>query len=108
MKYKINNFSVIPVFCAVLALSGCGAIDSVASLFDGSRSAAKNSHIIVVDSTPESIAHYALGRDYAASGRYELAKEQYALALAAANNPEMQQSLVMELDNVDMMIKSLR
>jgi hypothetical protein len=108
MKYKKTIFSAVP-FCAVLALSGCGVSETVASVFDGSNSATKKkSSIIVVDSTPESIAHYALGRDYAASGRYELAREQYALALAAANNPEMQQSLVLELDSVDMMIKSLR
>ena len=58
--------------------------------------------------TPDSIANYRLGREYASAGRYELAREHYLLALAASSDRDMQEALVSELKSIDMMIKSLR
>jgi hypothetical protein len=109
MEYKQKlNPAVLCVFAA-LTLPGCGIADSISSLLENASPAETKSGVAqIVDYTPDSIAHYLLGRDYAASGRYELARAQYILALAAAGDREMQQSLMLELDSVNMMIKSLR
>jgi hypothetical protein len=109
MKKHKNSLLSVMVIAAVLTLPGCGAMESISSIFTTDSSLSeKPGTIHVVDTTPDSIAHYVLGRDYAAAGRYELAREQYLLALAASNNQEMQQTLTMELDSINLMIKSLR
>lgn len=56
----------------------------------------------------DSLRHYNLGKRYAAQGRFELAKEEYSIALAAANNDTLKYTLMRELDNINLMIKSLR
>ena len=56
----------------------------------------------------ESLYNYQMGKNYLAEGRYELAKERFTLALAANRNPEMQDTLVHELEAVNMMIQTLR
>jgi len=58
--------------------------------------------------TSSSLWNYKMGRDFAAAGRYELAKEHYLLALASANTPELQYALSAELQSIDQMIKTLR
>lgn len=55
-----------------------------------------------------SLRNYKTARDFAAQGRYELAREHYLLALASASDPYLQDALAQELESVDMMIKSLR
>ncbi|MDR1241840.1 MAG: hypothetical protein LBM00_03510 [Deltaproteobacteria bacterium] len=110
MKHDQKNIrlTALPLL-AVLALAGCGILDGIGSLAESPDAVVrKTGPITIVNATPDSITHYLLGRDYAASGRYELAREEYLLALAASNNPEMQQSLTLELDSINMMIKSLR
>lgn len=52
--------------------------------------------------------NYQLARYYAVSGRYELAKEHYLLALASAENPYMRGVLASELDGVEKMIYTTR
>ncbi|MDR2892304.1 MAG: hypothetical protein LBV80_04375 [Deltaproteobacteria bacterium] len=96
---------------SLLALSGCG-------LFSGSTDAQNEAALAaprltaeavsVSSYTPASISNYKLGREYAAAGRFELAREHYLLALAAANDKDLQDALVAELHSVDLMIKSLR
>jgi hypothetical protein len=109
MDYKRKIHSAILGVFAILTLPGFGVVDSINPLLKNPSPAETKSGVPhIVDYAPDSIAHYLLGRDYAASGRYELAREQYLLALAAADNREMQQSLMQELDSVNMMIKSLR
>jgi hypothetical protein len=110
MKYDRKNIrlAALPLLAA-LALPGCGIMDAVGALTENPEPTVKKTGpIAIVNATPDSIAHYLLGRDYAASGRYELAREEYLLALAASSNPEMQRALTLELDGIDMMIKSLR
>ena len=68
-------------------------------------------HESVVAAAPhsyESMYNYQMGKNYLAEGRYELAKERFTLALAASRNPEMQATLVQELEAVNMMIQTLR
>lgn len=49
-----------------------------------------------------------VGRDYAAQGRYELAKEHLLMALASNSDPGMRNLLTHELKSVDAMIKTQR
>ena len=56
----------------------------------------------------EALYNFQMGKNYLAEGRYELAKERFTLALAANRNPEMQDTLVHELEAVNMMIQTLR
>lgn len=54
------------------------------------------------------LANLQMGRDYAALGRYELAKEHLLLALAASKNDETRQIISHELKSVDLMIQTQR
>ena len=63
---------------------------------------------IVVPHSPDSLRNYKAARDFAAAGRFELAREHYLLALAATTDPGLQNALALELDSIDLMIKSLR
>ena len=49
-----------------------------------------------------------VGREYAAQGRYELAREHFLLALAASDDHETRQLIGHELKSVDTMIKTQR
>jgi len=49
-----------------------------------------------------------LGRDYAAQGRFELAREHLLMALASNSEPHMREMLNHELKSVDTMIKTQR
>lgn len=96
--------------------SGCSTLGSFFSSSDTEQSTSQADALAVRSDenlyaspyTPDSIANYRLGREYAAAGRYELAREHYLLALAAASDRDMQDALVSELKSIDMMIKSLR
>jgi hypothetical protein len=86
----------------LLQLAGCGtAISSVHSTVTGEKMA-------VVPYDPNCLWNLKMGRDYAAQGRYELAKEHYLMALAASNDPETRELASHELQSVDMMIKTQR
>ena len=100
---------------ALLTLPGCGLFSSSGDSGDSGPSSSRygNDSVGKGDAnisgyTPDSLANYQLGRNYAASGRYELAREHYLIALAASNSQEMQEALAQELNSIDMMIKSLR
>lgn len=85
---------------------------SACSWFGSDSGAATGVYAESSDSGPGgnevSLLNYRIARDYAADGRYELAREHYLLALAAAGTPELRNSLARELSGVDKMIKSLR
>jgi hypothetical protein len=49
-----------------------------------------------------------LGRDYAAQGRYELAREHLLMAVAANSDPHLRGLLTHELKSVDTMIQTQR
>lgn len=92
---------------AMLALAfmsaGCSGFNGGANSKDyAERNAA------VTQYSADSLRNYITARDFAAQGRYELAREHYLLALAAANDPNLQDALAQELESVDKMIKSLR
>lgn len=97
-----------PLIAAVLASalfsSGCSWLGGLPGLSkeESARDAA------VTQYSADSLRNYKTARDFAAQGRYELAREHYLLALAAADDPYLQDALAQELESVDMMIKSLR
>jgi hypothetical protein len=63
---------------------------------------------VVVRYHPDSLRNYQVARDFAAVGRFELAREHYLLALATANDPGLRDALAFELDSINLMIKTLR
>lgn len=56
----------------------------------------------------QSMYNFYLGRLYLAEGRYELARERFVTAMAAADNEEMRLLTAQELDMVEKMIQSRR
>lgn len=65
----------------------------------------------VATATPpaQSLINFKQGREYAAQGRYELAKEQYLLAYAGSeDNGAMRDAAAREVQAMDMMIKTQR
>lgn len=64
--------------------------------------------VAVTPEAEETIFNWTQARDYQAQGRYELARQHYLVALAAARTPETQQTLQRELDSVDRMIEAMR
>ena len=84
------------LIAACLALQGCGAGRN-----NTSQAAIKQDKIIC-------LRNMWLGRDYVATGRHELAREHYLLALAASNDAETRKVIIRELNSVEMMIKTER
>lgn len=80
-----------------LLLVACGT----AKYFSSERAA-------VAEYNSNCLWNLQIGRDYAAQGRYELAKEHLTLALAASDTPETKQIIVRELNSVDLMIQAQR
>ncbi len=64
--------------------------------------------IAVIPEAEETVYNWSQARDYQAQGRYELARQHYLLALAAARTAESQQTLQRELDSVDRMLEAMR
>ena len=56
----------------------------------------------------EALANWHNARYFQAQGRYELAREHYLLALAAARTDDVRNALGQELYAVDLQIKTLR
>lgn len=52
--------------------------------------------------------HMQQGRDYAAQGRYELAKEHYVMALASGPDPQVRRTITEKLDSIEKMIITQR
>jgi hypothetical protein len=67
-----------------------------------------NDRIVIVPHDPNSLWNLKLGREYASSGRYELAKEHYLLALASSSDEETKKLVSHELHAVDLMIQAQR
>ncbi len=99
MRNRKNKLVAYALLLALAVTPGCATITGEAE---------QASTTVVVDYNTDSLRHYKAGRDFSAAGRYELAREHYLLALAATNNPALQDALVFELDSIDLMIKSLR
>lgn len=98
---------LLPLVLALMlaCLAGC-APQKVGGFFTPKEEGPR--HAAVSQYSADSLDNYKIARDYSAQGRYELAREHYLLALAAANDPYLQDALAKELESVNMMIKSLR
>lgn len=65
--------------------------------------------VVTTNHNPVSLAYYKAGRTYSAQGRFELAREQYLLAYAAAEgDSSLRAALEQELQAADMMIRTIR
>ena len=65
-------------------------------------------HSPLVAESDEPMDNWVLARRYQAEYRYELARQHFALALAAARTPTVVERLKQELAAVDLQIKTLR
>ena len=93
MKFR-KFFFVLAINC--LMLPGC----SLTSHFSSDRG-------VVAPTSPNCLGHLLRGREYVAAERYELAREQYLMALAASDDTN-KDMIARELHSVDLMIKSRR
>jgi len=91
----------------VFALAGCG-------IFQGSpapsgSASIPGADIALTEHNAVSLYNYRTAREYSAQGRYELAKEHFLLAYAAAGDDViLRDMLARELESVDLMIRTLR
>lgn len=84
-------------------IPGCGLFSSSAD-----KSARPGSGVALIRESPVSLHNYRVAREYAVSGRYELAREHYLLAYASAEDAAVRDMLARELEAVDLMIRTLR
>ena len=105
MRYRTVLFAAL---CAIplTLLSGCSTMKNALNAATGAQPEAD---IATTEHNPISIWNYRTAREYSSQGRFELAREHYLLAYAAANgDPVMRDALQKELHAVDLMIKTLR
>ncbi len=93
----MNVMKYMLVLLSCLALCGC----TRSKYFSGDE-------VVVAPYDSSSLWNLQVGRDYAAQGRYELAKEHYLLALASSSDVETRAIIAHDLKSVDMMIKTQR
>ena len=89
------------LFIVVLLLGSLSGCSSYNSYFTGERT-------VALPHDPNSLWNLKLGREYAAAGRFELAKEHYLMALASSDDTETRTIATHELHAVDMMIEAQR
>lgn len=101
---------IIVFLMILISLSGCAWFSggSAENTTERSPMPEEQHALITVPYHAQALNNFYMGRDYAAQGRYELAREYYLLALASARNDQLRQSLVYELNAVDRLIKTLR
>ncbi|MFV0421344.1 hypothetical protein [Oleidesulfovibrio sp.] len=63
---------------------------------------------VVVDYDAQALTSYQQARQFVAQGRFELAREQYLIALAIARNDYMRERLMHELQATELMLRSSR
>lgn len=91
--------TALAALLAALLLAGC----SLPGMGSGPRSAPHP-----VPYSEHSLRCLALGRQYQAQGRFELARETFMHGLAAARDDDMRESLAQELEATDRIILSNR
>ena len=92
---------------ALLVFSGCGLFRDAP--FPEAREAQPGAAVSLTGHNPVSLHNYKTARAYSLQGRFELAREHYLLAHAAAEGDfALQDMLEKELVAVDRMIKTLR
>jgi len=91
---------------ALFILSGCGIFKGA----DPSEATTRpDMDVALTSHNPVSLQNYRTARTYSAEGRFELAREHYLLAYAAAEGDAvLRVTLERELRAIDMMIKTLR
>ena len=94
---------LLQLFTILLLAGILAACSTVSSLSAGGRP----DRSVVTPHSPTGLLNLQLARQYAAEGRYELAKEHYLLALAASDDHN-RDSIAQELHATDLMIKTLR
>lgn len=88
------------LLASALLLSACGR---------GGGQSSGTADAVLINANPVCLQNFGAAREYSSAGRYELAREHYLLAYAAAgDNPTLRDALAKELDAVDLMIRSLR
>ena len=84
---------------APLLLAGCGKSGGDSGPVDTA----------LTSGNPICLQNYKTAREYSSAGRYELAREHYLLAYAAAGDDTvLRDALARELEATDLMIRSLR
>lgn len=91
-------FSTLALCTLLIILPGCS---SVVSDIQGEQA-------VVVPYDSQYLLNLQAGREYAANGRYELAREHFLLALASSRNRQTRNLAAQELASVDLMIQTLR
>ncbi|MDL2271779.1 hypothetical protein LJC23_01960 [Desulfovibrio sp. OttesenSCG-928-I05] len=90
---------ILALICLCMPLGACAWF----AKDDDTRTVVTTTH------NPVSLAYYKAGRTYSAQGRFELAREQYLLAYAAAEgDPTLRSALEQELQAADMMLRTIR
>ena len=93
----MRRFTALVLSGLLLLTSGCGLTSFVS-----------NERVAITPQNPNCLWHLKQGRDYVAQERYELAKEQYLMAVAACDDGEGRDVATKELKAVDMMIQTQR
>jgi len=94
------------VAAAPLLLAGCG---SVKNAYQSAVEAFSDHPVATTEHNAISLLNYKTAREYSAQNRFELAREHYLLAYAAAgDDPTLRESLRQELHSIDLMIKTMR
>jgi ABC-type amino acid transport substrate-binding protein len=85
---------LLPLICLALIAVLCASCSS--SYFSDNRKSAAS-----VSYSDQALHNYKQGQYYASAGRFELAREYYLLALAAADDPDLQDIINRELHAAD-------
>lgn len=97
----LRTIAIILCCATAFALSGCGTVTDFFSFGDD--------EVVLAPHNAVSTHNYKIARIYCTEGRYELAKEHYLLAYAAAGDDiHLRDTLAKEIEAVDAMIKTLR
>lgn len=98
MRTRIMAVSLL-LTAALLAIPGCG----------GKKDGNVPDSMTVLEHNAVSLHNYRIAREFSAAGRYELAREHYLLAYAAAEGDEvLRERLHRELEAAVLMIRTLR
>lgn len=100
-KLLKKYFALLCLAAVAMAVSGCSHVSDQISDFSGGGMG-------VTRYNPSSLQSLKNGRQFISQGRLELAKEQYLMALAASNDPQLRMVINQELAAVDLMIRTQR
>ncbi len=89
------------LICFMAMLSGCGWVGSA-------EPEDPQLHTVALPYHEAAVSNMVLARSYMQEGRFELAKERLLIALSAARDDTLKQTLAVDLQAVDRMIRSRR